>query len=241
MTDKLRIVFSGITKSYGRQKFLDNVEINLAGGSGTILTGPNGAGKSTLLRIIAGLEKPESGKVNFGFYEENWNRARKKLLEKIMYLHQAPYMFEGSVVRNLNLALPREISSKQKSTKISQALEWGLLAEYADKNAKTLSGGQQQRIALSRAWLRQSAILLLDEPVANMDTQSVARTVKLLSLLKDSGTALLICSHNYHYFEGIVNQHLEIINNKVVDAQDIEYSGNVTAISKDRTPNNAVG
>ena len=87
MTDKTEIRFSNISKSYPGNRLLNNLRLDLRNGSLVVLSGDNGSGKTTLLRILSGLEKPDSGYVNFGLEKEKWKRARKRLLEQVMYLH----------------------------------------------------------------------------------------------------------------------------------------------------------
>jgi len=241
MTDQVELSFSGITKSFSGTKLLDKVAITLQGGKVLLLTGQNGTGKTTLLRILAGLEKPDSGYANFGSTDENWTHIRKRLLENVMYLHQRPYMFEGSVSYNLSLALPVSMKIIEKKQKIRQALNWGLLTHHASADAKTLSGGQQQRVALARAWLRQAPVFLLDEPITNMDLQSSTRTIKLLQQLKRENTAMLICSHNHQIFDGLIDQHFELVNSKLTDADSIVYTGNITPINREKKQDNIAG
>jgi ABC-type multidrug transport system ATPase subunit len=241
MTSQVEINFSGIVKSFSGTRLLDNVGITLQGGNVLLLTGQNGTGKTTLLRILAGLEKPRSGYVNFGSADEKWKRLRKRLLENVMYLHQRPYMFSGSVAGNLSLALPASMTVKQKKESIIQALNWAGLTRHASSEAKTLSGGQQQRVALARAWLRQAPVLLLDEPIANMDVQSSTRTITLLQQLKHENIAILICSHNHQVFDGLVDQHFELLNSKLIDAETVKYGGNITSINREKRQDHIAG
>lgn len=257
MTHYEKITFSKVSKSFSGTPLFCDVDITLRAGKVILLTGENGSGKTTLLRILAGLLKPDFGQVNFSsvnfcLVDEAWKQARKRLLENVMYLHQRPYMFAGSVSRNLALAVPKSMTGSmtrsitgamrgQTKTHIDQALEWGMLTQHALANAKTLSGGQQQRVALARAWLRQSPIMLLDEPVANMDTHSSSRTITLLHQLKHANTAILICSHHQRVFDSLIDQHVELVNNRLMDAGTISHIGNVASIHQEASRDNAVG
>ncbi len=241
MSHKAKINYSGINKSFSGLKLINDVNIVLYGGKSMVLTGDNGTGKTTLLRVLAGLEKPDAGYVNFGCADISWKQARKRLLENVMYLHQRPYMFCGSVYRNLALAVPESMTASHTVERVNQAMDWGMLTRYAHTPARNLSGGQQQRIALARAWLRRSPVLLLDEPVANMDGQSITRTIKLLHRLKNDGISLLICSHNYPIFDSLADSHVELVNKRLIDPREIKYGGNITSINQERSHDNAVG
>ena len=181
---EIRIRYTELGKSFARRRLFEDLSLSLESGAALLLGGENGAGKTTLLRILAGLEKPSHGLVDFGAGEVAWQRCRKILQRRVMYLHQAPYMFEGSVARNLELALPRGLSKSRRDEKIRRALEWARLNGLSAARAKTLSGGEKQRVSLARAWLRQSKILLLDEPAANMDRESQLRTAALAAQVK---------------------------------------------------------
>ncbi len=240
MTTCAKIAFSKITKSFSKTPLLNDVDITLCGGKVILLSGENGSGKTTLLRILAGLLKPDFAQVHFSAVNESWKQARSRLLDEIMYLHQHPYMFSGSVSRNLALAVPKSMG-KQTKVQIKQALEWGMLTQHASADAKTLSGGQQQRVALARAWLRQSPIMLLDEPIANMDTRSSNRTIKLLHQLKQTNTAILICSHHHQVFDTLVDQHVELVGHRLIESDRISYSGNVAPIKPEKSREIAEG
>lgn len=195
--------FTGIEKKYGKGKhaklILRNLDIELKGGECTLICGRNGCGKSTLLRIMGGILKPDQATINTGLLSLNWKKYKKAIQNQVMYLYQEPYMFDGSVWRNLHYALGR---NQSKST-ILETLRWADLEHRRDTQAKCLSGGERQRVALAQAWLKNPEILLLDEPTANMDNTSRQKTETLLATFKESGTAVLIASHDPNHFKRI--------------------------------------
>ena len=223
-----------VSKRFGRQLVLDNLDFDLHPGHAVALTGENGSGKTTLMRIAAGLLKPEDGYVDFGYGLLRWRRARRELLARVMYLHQSPYMFRGSVTRNLRLALPPATGPALRRDLVQHALEWAGLQSHADKDAISLSGGQQQRVALARAWLRKPQFLLLDEPIANMDTQSSLRTINLLSQLKLAGMGLVICTHQVQVFDDLADSHLVLASGRLSEPSYDDPTNNVTSIVRDR-------
>ena len=241
MSGGVDIRYSEIDKFFNRRHLLDGLSLSLEGGAATLLSGENGAGKTTLLRILAGLEKPAHCLVDFtpgeaGSKPRPWSNCRKQLQRRVMYLHQQPYLFDGNVIRNLALALPRTLPKAQRDKKIRQALEWAQLEALQDARAKTLSGGEKQRVSLARAWLRQSRILLLDEPVANMDRESQARTVSLLRRLKNARTALMIASHNHAVFYQLIDRCLILERGKLTESQAPLLPDNVTPLAKGNAP-----
>lgn len=216
-SEPIHIEFSHIVKSYGKRKniktIIDDVNLSLDGGECALLTGKNGCGKSTLLRIMAGLLKPDSGSFHSNAQTKPWKHARRTLRQRIMYLYQEPYMFDGSVYRNLKYAA----SGHDAVNKITHALDWADLNHRKDTEAKCLSGGERQRVALAQAWLKQPDVLLLDEPTANMDDCSRRRTEELLCRFKASGTALLVASHDLNHFHHTMDKRLAFADGKIID------------------------
>ena len=217
-----QIQFCGINKSFSSKRFarkkqqkliLNDLDITLSGGECTLLTGKNGSGKSTLLRILAGLIKPDRATIHHGLESLGWKKARKLLRKQFMYLYQEPYMFDGSVRRNLLYATAGHLTSQR----INQALQWADLEHRADTQAKCLSGGEKQRVALAQAWLKQPLVLLLDEPTANMDDYSRQLTEELLLKFKNNDTALLIASHDPNHFYHVADKTLSLIDGALID------------------------
>ena len=203
--DKPLLGYTGISKRFASRTILNSIELELHKGQCHLLLGENGVGKSTLLRIMAGLLKPDAAMIGFQEQSLSWKKARQLLREQVMYLHQTPYLFDGSVLQNLNYALPPSISRMQKSKSISEVLAWSGLENLVESPAKQLSGGEKQRLALARARLRNAPILLLDEPTSNLDQASRERTLALLSSLKDEGISMLIACHDLSWFTEISN------------------------------------
>ncbi len=195
MTD---ILFSKIEKHFSDRRILAGVDLQVTGGECQLLCGDNGAGKSTLLRILAGMEAPNAGLVTDENGQRRWRRAKRQLLRDVIYLHQHPYLFEGTV--EYNLRYPLRGSRHQRSQLVRKGLEWSGLTDLADQPVHNLSGGERQRVALARAWLRHPQVMLLDEPTTNMDSACRHRTIDLLRTLRDSGVALIIATHDPMHF-----------------------------------------
>ncbi|MDE1345288.1 energy-coupling factor ABC transporter ATP-binding protein [Vibrio aestuarianus] len=160
------------------------------------LKGDNGVGKTTLLKILSGLLKPTTGYLNnpssrwyqyFGF-----RQAQKD----VIYLHQSPYLFDGTVFQNVVYGIRYQpISAKHKRAEVITALRMVGLETLADEHISVLSGGEKQRVAMARAWILKPSILLMDEPSASLDQESIERLVIMAKDLLKRGASLVITSH----------------------------------------------
>jgi len=221
------IHFSDIGIRFGHQQVLTGAELEIISGRCILLCGKNGSGKTTLLRIIAGLQTPGSGFVNTGIGDHGWNKYRQQLRQTTVYLHQQPYMFDGDVISNLNFSLNNKLSRKQRIERINSAIDWAGLENIAKNPAKTLSGGERQRVAIARAWLRDPKVLLLDEPITNINQDSRLRTIQLLINLKQQGVALVVSSHDPVHFGALTDTLLQISEGRV---HGFSTTDNVTPI-----------
>ena len=235
MKEHFNLSFTKLQKHFGKRVILNDVGLHLRGGECILLSGANGAGKSTLLRIMAGLEKPEHGLVNLGLGPIKWKRSRSALQSRILYLHQQPYMFDGSVSYNLGYSLAKS-TAKFRRARVQEALEWAELTHLAEEPANCLSGGEKQRVALARAWLRKPGVLLLDEPTANLDTASRDNTIRLLQTLKQENIALVITSHEADHFNNLYDQAFGLSNGKLNEYEPAEkyldLANNVTPLHR---------
>lgn len=179
------------------------------------LAGDNGSGKTTLMKLLAGLITPTQGKiVAQGFTAVPWWKT-SKLLGKALYLHQHPYLFDGSVQYNLTYALPNAQRAEQ-AQRIEKSIEMAQLGHLLKENATHLSGGERQRLAIARAWLMQPKLLMLDEPTSNMDKESQRLVLEMIKELKHSGTGMLISSHHNCDLTRLCKQKWQINQRQIV-------------------------
>lgn len=219
--------FLGLNKSYDSRIVVNDARIKVRDAQCTLLIGKNGSGKTTLLKMISGLEKPDSGVVLIDTNSYKWGQCKRTLLKHIMYLHQQPYMFEGSVRNNLEFT---QKVSNQASQSIAEAIEWAGLEDIIDQHANSLSGGEKQRVAIARAYLRSPQVVLLDEPTANLDHQSRIRTLELLNQFKNRGIAMVIASHDPEIFNGIQDERLQLENTRLTNMKPRKKRDDVSHI-----------
>ncbi len=160
------------------------------------LKGDNGVGKTTLLKILSGLIKPTTGEVfapDDSWLKRFFNRAGRK---DVIYLHQSPYLFDGTVYQNVVYGIRYEKESpKDKRAQVITALRMVGLETLADEHISVLSGGEKQRVAMARAWILKPSILLMDEPSASLDQESIERLVVMAKDLLSRGSSIVVTSH----------------------------------------------
>ena len=210
------LLFRGIEKAYADTNILRNVDISLYPGKCILLSGNNGSGKTTLLKIIAGLEAPSRAEIELSGKSHSWKSAIRSIRREIIYLHQQPYLLSGTVESNVSYGLRfTHLNRKQLRESVKEALEWAGLADVAKHQAKTLSGGVQQRVAFTRAWILKPKVLLLDEPVANMDIESREQACDLLKRMKSDGMSIVITSHDKNIFDGLIDSDFSLSEGKL--------------------------
>jgi len=210
------LVFRGIEKTFAETNILRNVDISLYPGKCILLSGNNGSGKTTLLKIIAGLETPSRAEIELSGNSHSWKNTIRSIRREIIYLHQQPYLLSGTVESNVSYGLRfTHLNRKQLRESVKEALEWAGLADVAKHQAKTLSGGVQQRVAFTRAWILKPKVLLLDEPMANMDIESREQACDLLKRMKSEGMSIVITSHDTNIFDGLIDSHFSLSEGKL--------------------------
>ena len=192
------LALDSIHVAYGRKPVVQDLSITLDGGDIGCLLGPSGCGKTTVLRAIAGFEPLLAGSITLdGQVVSTPGLQLPPELRRIGMVFQDHALFPHlSVADNVGFGLRGRADAERR---ITQMLETVGLAHAAQRYPHELSGGQQQRVALARALAPAPALLLLDEPFANLDVELRERLgAELRALLKNGGTTALMVTHDQH-------------------------------------------
>ena len=171
-----QIRLDGIVKSYGKEVVVKNLDLTVQPGEFLTILGPSGCGKTTTLRMIAGLEEPDQGDIQLGdrvVFSRRDGVVIPPEGRRLGLIFQSyalwPHM---TVAKNITLALKEQkISKTEIARRLENALELVRLAGYAERYPSELSGGQQQRVAVARLIALRPSILLMDEPLSNLDAK----------------------------------------------------------------------
>ncbi len=180
---------------------LDHVDLDIANGEYVSVMGPSGSGKSTLLNVIGLLDRPDSGhyeldgKMVTDLSEAEQARIRR---EKIGFVFQSFHLVPRlTAAENVELPLIlADIAPSERRTRVEQALRAFDLSDRARHRPAELSGGQRQRVAIARATILQPTAILADEPTGNLDHRIGTEVMALLENLHQSGTTLIIVTHD---------------------------------------------
>lgn len=200
------IELKNITKKFENKTVFANFNLQINQNEMVAIIGPSGSGKSTLLNILGLIDKVDDGEYQFEQYtniKPNSRLAQKIIREKISYLFQNFALIEeDTVLQNLLLALKYVKQSKKEKTEIiTDALQKVGLSEYLNSKIYELSGGQQQRIAVARAIIKPSELVLADEPTGSLDSKNRDEIIKLLLELNAAGKTVIVVTHDSHVAE----------------------------------------
>lgn len=193
---KVAIRAEHVTQRYGSTLALDNVSISIKEGDLFFLLGASGCGKTTLLRSIAGLERPEKGKIFFGERDVSSVPTHKR--EAAMVFQNYALWPHMSIGENVAFGLEeRGVVGDELVDRTLEALKGVHLEGYEDKRIDQLSGGQQQRVALARALVVRPKCLLLDEPLSNLDSQlRLEMRQEIRRIVKEYGLTAVYVTHD---------------------------------------------
>ncbi len=184
------------------QEILKDVSMELKRGSFHFITGSSGAGKSTLLSLLSLQYRASKGKFNlFGEDVTHLPREEMPRLRRRVGIVLQDYRLLDHLTIAENVALPLKVAGEPQETideKVTELLEWVGLPEYHDARPAILSGGQKQRAAIARAVITKPDLLLADEPTGNLDSELALRFMYLFEALNQSGTTVLLATHDEH-------------------------------------------
>ncbi len=185
-----------VHKTYGSTQALCNVDLTVKPGEFITLLGPSGCGKTTLLRLIAGLEKPDSGYIHLDGADITHARANERPINTVF---QSYALFPHLDVRD-NIAFglrSRRVPETEIGPRVDKAIALVRLDGLGDRRTHQLSGGQQQRVALARALVNEPRVLLLDEPMSALDANlRVALQLELRALHRRIGGTFILVTHD---------------------------------------------
>lgn len=190
------VTLENISKLFGKVKAVDDVTLKVNDGEFVALLGPSGCGKTTTLLMLAGLYKPTNGKIRFGDKVVNDLLPKDRNIGMVfqsyaLYPHMTVY---ENIVFPLRL---QKVPDKQMREKANHIAELVQIKQLLDRRPAQLSGGQQQRVALSRALVKEPHLLLLDEPLSNLDAKlRIVMRGEIKRLQKDLGITTIFVTHD---------------------------------------------
>ncbi len=216
------IRFVDVVQRFGDTTALEHINFTIPKGELVILKGASGSGKSTILSLLAALAKPTSGEVivdgmHISKLAENFAAAYRR--EQIGFVFQ-----RYNLIPNLTAAqnvitplIPLNPSEEQLRNKLENAMQKLHIEHKRDTLVKNLSGGEQQRVAIARAIVNDPAIIIADEPTANLDATLSKRFVEILHELKSNDKTIIVATHDPIFFDlSFVDRTLEIAHGKLL-------------------------
>jgi len=182
---------TGVCYAIDGKTLIDHVSCRLDGPGRTVILGPNGAGKSVLLRLCHGLLAPTAGHIRWG------GASPVETMHRRGIVFQRPVMLRRSVAANVEHVLKiKGVPRIRRPALVEAALAQSGLGSLGQRQARTLSGGEQQRLAIARAWLLEPAVVLLDEPTANLDPGATRAVEELIINLGATGAKIIMTTHD---------------------------------------------
>ncbi|WP_456477995.1 ATP-binding cassette domain-containing protein [Geoglobus ahangari] len=201
----------GLSKRIDHVVVLRNINLEVGSGEVVCLYGPNGSGKSTLMRILAGLDRPDCGKIILMERDITEESAWDRVASGIAYAFQIPRPFK-SLKFVENLALPAMVRmDREQAFRLAEGVAERYGVEHLlEMRADRLSQGELKILELLRAYMTGARLLLLDEPFASLDTDNARYLREKLVEMREEGMAMLITSHRRRILEGIADRFVRL-------------------------------
>lgn len=223
------IKIENVSKVYhGGEPVLDTVDLFIKEGEFVVFIGESGAGKSTLMKLITGEERPTHGDV---FIDDiHVNRLKPSVLpylrRKIGVIFQDYKLLPTRTVYE-NVAMAMEVNGKNKkeiARRVPALLDQVGILDKANNYPRELSGGQKQRVSIARALSHDPLLLIADEPTGNLDLKNTLEIINLLVAINNSGTTVLLTTHDQTVVERLRKRMIEISHGKIVYDQTPDFA-----------------
>ena len=202
----MKITIENLTKKFGNTTAVDNLSVTMESGKMIALLGPSGCGKTTILNMLSGILPATSGKI---FFDDQDVTALPPEKRNIGLVFQNYALYPHMTVLE-NICFPLEIKKVPKKQRIEKAKELAELvriSEYLDRKPAQLSGGQQQRVAIARALAKEPQLLLLDEPLSNLDAKlRVEMREEILRIQRASKITTVFVTHDQEEASSIADE-----------------------------------
>ncbi|MBP1844226.1 inositol-phosphate transport system ATP-binding protein [Rhizobium petrolearium] len=192
----MRILLDKFSKSFGATKVIEDMDLNVGSGEMLALLGPSGCGKSTTLFAICGIHRPTSGRILFGNRDVTSLSSQERNVGVVFQSYALyPHM---TVAENIGFPLTvRRMTAAEINKRVAEIAALVHIDNLLDRKPSQLSGGQQQRVALARALIRRPDVLLLDEPLANLDAKlRLEMRSEIRRLQKETGITAILVTHD---------------------------------------------
>lgn len=202
------IELEGVTRRFRKGEHLvtpfEDVTLSIEEGEFLVLLGPSGSGKTTLLNLLAGIDRPDRGRLVVGGLDLSTagaGRLARWRAETVGYVFQQPNLVPVLTAYE-NVELPLwllPLSRRERHVRVALALEAVGLADRADHRPAELSGGQEQRVSVARALVADPPLLVADEPTGNLDREAAGGILTLLARLnRERGKTIVLVTHDAH-------------------------------------------
>ena len=213
------IYVKGLSKSYGNNQVIKNIDMHIAPGEKVVIIGPSGSGKSTFLRCLNLLEQPTSGSIVFDGQEITDPKADINEIRRHMgMVFQHFNLFNNlTVLDNITLApiKLKIMTKKEAEAEAMRLLKLVNLEEKANAYPAQLSGGQKQRIAIVRSLAMKPKVMLFDEPTSALDPEMVGEVLDLMKKLADDGMTMAVVTHEMGFAREVATRVLFIDDGKI--------------------------
>ncbi len=219
MDDKKILQINHLSKTFGKNQVLKDVDFSVSQGNVISIIGASGSGKSTLLRCINLLETPTSGEILFhgdNIQDRNFNLTSYR--GKVGMVFQSFNLFSNmTVLENCVIGQRKVLGKAQKEAeeRANFYLAKVGMAPYINAKPKQLSGGQKQRVAIARSLAMEPEVLLFDEPTSALDPQMVGEVLSVMRALADEGLTMLVVTHEMAFARDISN-HVVFMKDGVI-------------------------